>query len=58
MDRPRGAAIIWVTPYVVLAPLGVYRLVWEYDAKTLWSDFSAHLLYGAVAGLSLRALTR
>ncbi len=39
--------------YVLLAPLGVYAPIWEYDAPTLWKDFSAHALFGVVSGTAL-----
>jgi len=24
--------------------LGVYKPIWEYDARTIWQDLSAHLV--------------
>ncbi len=44
--------------YVVLPLARLYKPVWEYDAKTLAKDFSAHLLFGVVTGGVFRALTR
>jgi hypothetical protein len=38
----------WVTSYAVLPLLGLYRPIWEYDARTLAEDLSAHMLYGIV----------
>ena len=29
---------------------GLYQPIWEYDAKALTSDLSAHLAYGAGTG--------
>lgn len=43
----------FVASYAVLAPLGVYDPIWEYDAGTLWNDLSAHLVFGAVTGAAL-----
>ena len=37
---------VWGTSYVVMPLLGVYKPIWKYDARTLWQDFSAHLVYG------------
>lgn len=43
-------AVAWATSYAVLAPAGLYRPMWEYDARTLGRDLSAHLVFGATAG--------
>jgi hypothetical protein len=51
----RGLAfgtVVWLTDYVVLPLAGVYKPIWEYDAKTLARDLSAHLAYGAALGAS------
>jgi hypothetical protein len=48
----------WAASYVVLPALGVYERIWEYDADTLAQDLSAHLLYGAAAGLTYGAARR
>jgi Protein of unknown function (DUF1440) len=42
---PFGAGV-WATGYVVLPAAGLYKPIWEYDAKTLAKDLSAHLLFG------------
>jgi hypothetical protein len=39
------------TSYAVLPQLGVYKPITEYDSKTLWKDFSAHLVFGSVVGV-------
>ncbi len=44
--------------YVVLPLLGLYKPIWEYDAKALGQDYSAHLLFGTVTGATFLALTR
>jgi hypothetical protein len=41
----------WATSYVVLPKLGIYKPITEYDAKTLWKDLSAHLVFGSAAGV-------
>jgi len=46
---PFGAAV-WATGYIVLPEGGLYKPIWEYDAKTLAWDLSAHLAYGASTG--------
>jgi len=39
-------ASVWATSYAVLPAAKLYRPIWEYDARTLGKDLSAHLLYG------------
>lgn len=51
-------ATAWTTSYVVLPLAGIYKPVWTYEAKVLWSDLSAHLLYGAITGAAFKAVTR
>ena len=70
-DRCRGASTItarrwirsgvmtgaaaWGTSYAVLPKLGVYKPITEYDPKTLWKDFSAHLVFGSAMGVATLA---
>ena len=57
----RGAAlgtVAWSTSYVVLPLAKIYRPIWEYDAKTLAKDHSAHLVFGVVTAAAYRALSR
>ena len=54
---PFGAAV-WVTGYVVLPEAGIYKPIWEYDAKTLARDLSAHLAYGAGTGTAFWLFAR
>jgi hypothetical protein len=64
LRRPHAAfglpfgATVWATGYVVLPEAGLYKPIWEYDAKTLASDLSAHLAYGAGTGATFRLLTK
>ncbi|GAG11200.1 unnamed protein product [marine sediment metagenome] len=51
---PFGAAV-WLQSYAVLAPVKLYKPIWEYDAKTLGKDLSAHLVYGLSTAAVLRA---
>lgn len=54
---PFGAAV-WASGYLVLPQAGLYKPIWEYDAKTLASDLSAHLAYGAGTGAAFWLLAK
>lgn len=47
---------VWLQSYAVLVPAKLYKPMWEYDAKTLWEDLSAHLVYGLTTATSFRVL--
>ncbi len=47
-----GVAAI-TTAYAALGAIGIYRPVWEDDRATLFSDASAHLVFGAATGVAL-----
>lgn len=47
-----GVAAV-TTAYGALGAAGIYEPVWTYDAKTLWKDVSAHLLFGTATGVAL-----
>jgi hypothetical protein len=47
----------WSSSYAVLSKLGVYRPITEYDAKTLWKDLSAHLVFGSAVGATTFAIS-
>jgi hypothetical protein len=47
----------WISSYVVLPLLGVYKPIWKYDARTLAKDFSAHMLYGVVTAGALKVVS-
>lgn len=57
---PRSGAMLGIvacsTSYVVLPRLGLYKPIWKYDAKTLAQDYSAHLVFGWVTGVSYWAM--
>ena len=53
---PFGAAV-WASDYVILGAAKLYKPIWEYDAKTLARDLSAHVLYGAVTATAFRLLS-
>ena len=48
--------VVWLSSYVILPLLEVYKPIWEYDAGTLGKDLSAHLLYGAATSGAFAAL--
>ena len=50
---PFGAAV-WTAGYIVLPEAGLYKPIWEYDAKTLAKDLSVHLAYGIGTGAAFR----
>lgn len=54
---PFGAGV-WAFGYAALAPMGLYKPMWEYDTKTLWKDLSAHLVYGVATAGAFRLLDR
>jgi len=54
---PFGAAV-WAAGYVVLPAAKLYKPIWEYDARTLAKDLSAHLVYGVATAAALQALSR
>jgi hypothetical protein len=54
---PFGATV-WASDYVILPAAKLYRPIWDYDAKTLANDLSAHLVYGLGTATALRLLSR
>lgn len=54
---PLGA-VVWISGYVLLPEGGLYKPTWEYDAKTLAGDLSAHLGYGAGTGVTFWLITK
>jgi hypothetical protein len=54
---PFGATV-WASDYVILPAAKLYKPIWEYDAKTLAHDLSAHLVYGLGTATALRLLSR
>ena len=54
---PFGATV-WASDYVILPAAKLYKPIWEYDAKTLANDLSAHLVYGLGTATALQLLTR
>jgi hypothetical protein len=64
LSRPRiryglaFGASVWAGDYVTLPAAKLYKPIWEYDAKTLADDLSAHLVYGLATATALRLLSR
>ncbi len=52
---PFGATV-WASSYVILPAAKLYRPIWEYDAKTLAKDLSAHLVYGLTTSAAMQML--
>jgi hypothetical protein len=50
------ASVVWLSGYVVLPLAKVYRPLWEYDAKTLADDYSAHVAYGVTTSAAFAVL--
>lgn len=53
---PFGAGV-WGSGYLVLPAAGLYQPIWEYDARTLANDLSAHLVYGLATAAAFRVLS-
>jgi hypothetical protein len=54
---PFGVAV-WATGYIVMPQTGLYKPIWEYDARTLAWDLSGHLAYGADTGAAFSLFTK
>jgi hypothetical protein len=57
LGPPFGAAV-WGLSYLVLPEGGLYKPIWDYDAKTLAKDLAAHLGYGSGTGTAFWLLSR
>jgi hypothetical protein len=51
---PVFGVAVWLSSYVILPLAKLYKPIWEYDAKTLGQDLSAHLVYGSMAAAVFR----
>ena len=49
---------VWALSYAQLVPMGLYEPPWEYDARTLATDLSFHLVYGAGVAVGYEILER
>ena len=50
--------VVWLSGYAVLPFADLYKPIWEYDARTLAKDLSAHVVYGATTTAVFAALAR
>ncbi|OLS99458.1 hypothetical protein BJF90_07985 [Pseudonocardia sp. CNS-004] len=50
--------VVWLSGYVILPLADVYQPIWEYDARTLANDLSAHLVFGLTTSATYAALAR
>jgi hypothetical protein len=48
----------WLSSYAILPLVKVYKPIWDYDARTLAKDLSAHMVYGVVTGATFAMLSR
>src|SRR3954454_758352 len=48
----------WLAGYVILPLTKVYKPIWEYDARTLGDDLSAHLVYGEATAAAFAVIGR
>jgi hypothetical protein len=46
---------VWLSDYVVLPAMGIYKPLWEYDVRTLAKDFAGHLVYGTATAAAFSA---
>jgi hypothetical protein len=53
---PAFGAAVWSSDYVALPLAGVYKPIWKYDARTLYEDLSAHVVFGTAGDAALRLL--
>jgi hypothetical protein len=59
VDACAGAGpVVWLGGYAVLPLAHVYKPIWDYDARTLAKDLSAHLMFGTATSAVFAALTR
>ena len=54
---PFGVAV-FATDNIVLPEGGLYKPIWQHDAKTLANDLSAHLAYGTGTGAAFWLFTK
>ena len=46
----------WLASYAILPLAKVYKPIWDYDARTLGADLSAHLVFGTATAAAYAAL--
>ncbi|WP_431278218.1 hypothetical protein [Leifsonia poae] len=55
---PLFGAAMWLSGYVILPPMHLYKRITEYDSKTLGKDLLAHLVYGTTTAAAFSLLSR
>ncbi|MFQ5425532.1 MAG: hypothetical protein ACE5EV_00450, partial [Gaiellales bacterium] len=50
--------VAWVSSYAALAPAKLYKPMWEYGARTLGKDLSAHVVFGLGTAATFKYLAR
>lgn len=55
---PLFGPLVWAAGYAMLAPMKLYKPMWEYDAGTLAKDLSAHVAYGVATAAAFKTLAR
>lgn len=50
--------IVWLSSYITLPLMGLYRPIWAYDARTLFKDLTAHLAFGLGTSVAFALLAR
>lgn len=50
--------LVWAAGYAMLAPMKLYKPMWEYDIGTLWKDASAHGAFGVATAAAFKTLAR
>jgi len=46
----------WLSSYVILPLLRIYKPIWQYDSRNLAEDLSAHMTFGLVTALTFTLL--
>jgi len=49
---------VWAQSYATLVPMGLYKPPWRYPAKSIATDVSYHLVYGAGTAAGFELLRR
>jgi hypothetical protein len=49
--------VVWLSGYVILPLVGIYKPIWDYDAKTLADDLGPHLVFGLTTSAAFAVLT-
>ncbi len=50
--------LVWAAGYAMLAPMKLYKPMWEYDTATLGKDLSAHVAFGVGTAAAFKMLAR